>query len=785
MASSGLAQRCWEDADAQPQNTRLPHRLLPPQQPQHRRLLGTPVLPAVLLLNYLRVATAIAACLLLLPSPPATASVAQKKHLALDQYHKALQLREALNGAPENERSADDYETVIEAFRKVYHVAPTSTRADSSVLAVAELLTEKARLEDDDKGFEAAIGQYEFLCREYPGSRYRFDALLSIAQIYRDDLGDDDAARASFDDFLKRYPNHPLAENAKAALKEMDQEKKEQVTATREQERGNKPQVSQNKSPNDSSSRSGTPVAVKTAEKHQGVSLVTSIRFWSTPDYTRIAIDLGDEIKYEAGRVPSPDRIFFDLQDSRLASELIGKSYDIDDGLLKKIRVAQYKANVARVVLEVDTLAEYSAFLLPNPYRLIIDVHGRKPAARVETAKVQPSLEDKLPGTAAKITQVSATNEDEPNPPKAPTKASTASGRRTERGTITPAKTAALPPRTEVPLESRDLDLTEIATLSEDPQQIKATSRPTSGPVVENVAKRESKKISDRSDSAPSSDQIVTKNTRKKGNTKSAAVVPAGHEAAPTADGDFSLVRALGLKIGKIVVDAGHGGHDTGTIGPNGLLEKDLVLDVALRLGKLLEQKLGADVVYTRDDDTFIPLETRTAIANQNQADLFISIHANSSPDPSARGVETYYLNFTRNADALEVAARENAVSETSVHDLQDLVKKIALKDKIDESREFAADVQRSLYAGESSKSPGVKNRGVKKAPFIVLIGANMPSILAEISFVSNPTDARKLRTPEYRQKIAESLYRGVTRYAQGLSGIKVASAKTAVATGQ
>ena len=148
------------------------------------------------------------------------------------------------------------------------------------------------------------------------------------------------------------------------------------------------------------------------------------------------------------------------------------------------------------------------------------------------------------------------------------------------------------------------------------------------------------------------------------------------------------------------MVDAGHGGHDTGTIGPDGLMEKDLVLDVALRLGRLLETRLGADVIYTRDDDTFIPLETRTAIANEHQADLFISIHANSSSDPSARGVETYYLNFTSNADALEVAARENAVSQKSIFELQDLVKKITLKDKIDESRELATDVQQSLYTG-------------------------------------------------------------------------------------
>ncbi|HYT22968.1 MAG TPA: N-acetylmuramoyl-L-alanine amidase, partial [Candidatus Polarisedimenticolia bacterium] len=242
------------------------------------------------------------------------------------------------------------------------------------------------------------------------------------------------------------------------------------------------------------------------------------------------------------------------------------------------------------------------------------------------------------------------------------------------------------------------------------------------------------------------------------------------------ASGDRSLIRALGLKFGKIVIDPGHGGHDTGTIGPHRLLEKELVLEVSRRLGKMLETRLGAEVVYTRKDDTFIPLETRTAIANQEQADLFVSIHANASDDPDARGVETYYLNFTSSKDALEVAARENAVSEKSIHELQDLVKKIALKEKIEESREFASDVQRALHSGLAAKSPGIRDRGVRKAPFIVLIGANMPSILAEISFVSNPGDEHRLRTPEYRQRIAESLYRGISKYVSGLSGVKVAS---------
>ena len=251
--------------------------------------------------------------------------------------------------------------------------------------------------------------------------------------------------------------------------------------------------------------------------------------------------------------------------------------------------------------------------------------------------------------------------------------------------------------------------------------------------------------------------------------SETADLRPETREARPTAAGDRSLIRALGLKIGKIVIDAGHGGHDTGTIGPNGLLEKDVVLDVAKRLGRLLETRLGAEVIYTRQDDTFIPLETRTAIANRERADLFISVHANSSHDSDARGVETYYLNFTSSPEALEVAARENAVSEKSIHELQDLVKKIALKEKIEESREFAGDVQASLYGGLALNNAGIRNRGIKKAPFIVLIGANMPSILAEISFVSNPTDERKLETTEHRQRIAESLYRGVSKYVSGL----------------
>jgi len=267
--------------------------------------------------------------------------------------------------------------------------------------------------------------------------------------------------------------------------------------------------------------------------------------------------------------------------------------------------------------------------------------------------------------------------------------------------------------------------------------------------------------------------------SKAKGDTTKTAALEPSKEPKPTRDGQRSLSRALGLKISRIVIDPGHGGHDTGTIGPHGLMEKDLCLDVAQRLGRLIEEKLpGAEVIYTRKDDTFIPLEDRTAIANQASADLFISIHANSSRDHAARGVETYYLNFSTSEESMEVAARENARSQESMHDLEEIVKKIARNEKIEESKELASDIQEALTQRLQLASHSQKDRGVKKAPFIVLIGANMPSVLSEISFVSNPNDERLLRRGDQRQRIADGLYRGITNYLESLNSLSYNKAK-------
>jgi N-acetylmuramoyl-L-alanine amidase len=748
-----------------------------------------------------------------LSSPAVARTVKQKKQAARAQFEVAERLRDALLGTPEADRERRDYLKVIEAYRKVYYTAPSWAKADAAVLAVAELLDDQGRVLQDEKSYKDAIGQLAFLRREYPGSTHRVEALFTIAQIYRDDLKDNDEAQATFEDFLKHYPGSSLAPKARKELVELgDIEAKDPFRRKPRHKQASGPEpkvawaelaqarpkhneVSHSSAKSASTAKddddqpvgddqqvkaktdddSATPANVGT-EQNAALSTqtgqplgrlprLTSVRHWSTPDYVRVVIDLEQEVQYRAGRVPHPDRIFFDIYGVKLASDLVGKSFDVEAGFLRRIRVSQYKANMARVVLDVDDVAEYSAFLLPNPYRLIIDIHGKTPVSQQSqiASKADNNQDKKSTSREAEDSGENDVTVRHVAPAASrPSETAASALQHAADAQAGPAKSLpasttevakATPPK--VVADDDDADTTDTADAD------KTASKPTTGPTYEAVAPRQSSRVKKKKTS-PANENSEPAST--------------AHVAAPTANGERSLIRALGLKIGKIVVDAGHGGHDTGTVGPNGLQEKDLVLDVALRLGKLLEKKLGAEVVYTRDDDTFIPLETRTAIANKEQADLFISVHANSSSDSAARGVETYYLNFTSSRDALETAARENAVSEKSIHELQDLVKKIALKEKIQESREFAADVQKSLYNGLNAKNPGLKNRGVKKAPFIVLIGANMPSILAEISFVSNPSDERKLKTGAYRQRIAESLYKGIANYVNGLSGVKVAS---------
>jgi len=448
------------------------------------------------------------------------------------------------------------------------------------------------------------------------------------------------------------------------------------------------------------------------------VVAVDNVRFWEAQNSVRVIVELGGEITFKQGDAKNPARVFVDISPAKLNSLLIGKQWSVESDLLQTIRVGQYDASTVRVVLHLGNVGKVTSFTLRDPDRLIIDV--------LATEVVAPPATPAAPTTGTTKSPIGTITANVPPQPK-PASSTSAT-------TTTPPVTPALATVTPVP----------VTPTSATPAPVTPT------PVPSDAA-------------APSAPSAAGK--------KSTDAEVKTITAAKTS-GTPSLVRSLGLKLSRVVIDAGHGGHDTGSVGPAGYAEKELVLDVAKRLKQLIETEIGAEVVMTRTDDSFVPLEARTALANDQQADLFISIHANSSRVKSVRGVETYFLSFTSSREALETASRENAASQRSIHELQDLVKKIMLQDKVDESRQLAQHVARAMAARKGS---GV-DRGVKQAPFVVLIGANMPSILAEICFISNPQDEKQLRNAPNRQAIAESLLEGVKSYAESLSGTKTAT---------
>jgi len=464
---------------------------------------------------------------------------------------------------------------------------------------------------------------------------------------------------------------------------------------------------------------------------------VTAIRHWSLADVTRVSVEVTGSFEYKTDRLHDPERVFYDLHNVRPRAEM-RRPYaeQINDKFVQRIRVAETQPGVTRIVLDLLGSAEATASTLTGPDRLMIEVRGAPGTAPPEKPPALP------PPSSSSLPAALAGKPEAPKP-EAP-----------QPDLMAQAK----PPVKEVEPAAAEPATGQLAK-PEGPEKMAA------GP-----------DLSKPGNSAPELPFPPS----------ATPVAPprfggdVGKAARPTSGGDTSLVRALGLKVGRVVIDPGHGGHDTGTSGAKGLEEKELVLDVSKRVGKLIEERMGAEVVYTRTDDTFVPLEGRTALANDRHADLFLSIHANSSPLTRISGVEVYYLNFTDVKDALDVASRENASSQKSIFELRDIIQRITLHDKAEESREFAGRLQSSLYAFEAKSFPNTRNRGVKKAPFVVLIGATMPSVLCEIGFLSNPREESLLKKADYRQKLAEALFRGVSRYADGLSHFQVADAADA-----
>ena len=633
-------------------------------------------------------------------SAPSARAQTSRHAQAKTQYAKAQQLLESLDAEPQDSRTLAEYKKVVAAYRRVYLLTASAPETTLALHAVAQLYHDMG--DDFDRMYyQSSLVTYKFLVSQYPANKFRSDALFQIGKIEKDNLDEKTEAKNAFTQYLQRFPHSEQASDARKELRELAAAPSKAAADDSGAETSSRAASSETAA--DRPVTRNIPVSepeyvseeTPDAAKNGDPSSVTAIRTWNADDYTRVVVDLNGAVKYQSARIKNPDRIYFDLYKAQLGHSLTDKELAVQNGFLKRVRVAQNKTGVVRLVLDVRSIEGYSAFLLPNPYRLVIDVHG---------AVTDASAKKPAAGEAAPVRLAGDT-------------------------------TATLPAPLHAATEKVEVPGTQDAE--------------SGGPNVTRVDPGHSNRPA-----------------------RTYTAIPL-HADSPTRDGSRSLTRALGLKIDRIVIDPGHGGYDTGTIGPHGVLEKNVCLDVALRLGKLIHEKLpGAQVIYTRKTDVFVPLEERTAIANQADADLFISIHANSSHDEAARGIETYYLNFTSSPDALETASRENALSDSSIHELQGLIKKIARNDKIEESRELATDIQNSLTGKLRQVSTAERNRGVKKAPFVVLIGANMPSVLSEISFLSNPTDERMLERPAQRERIAQGIFRGVENYLSSLNSL-------------
>jgi N-acetylmuramoyl-L-alanine amidase len=575
----------------------------------------------------------------------------------------------------------------------------------------------------------ALVGAYEDISKLFPGSDYADNALWQGARLSADafwefgDAVDRSTALRLFTRLTTRFPASTFARQVPEHTKRLNDAKAN-------------PPASQS-TDFAQASATPTPPAIPARPAATGTASLTAIRRDVLPEALRITLELGREVTFYDERIDGPPRVFIDLQNTRAVDTLKDSVIPFADDVVKQVRIGRQADARTRVVLDLRGAGRYSVYTLYDPYRIVVDFerqgtgsdaivarNGGRGAAPLRAGGPSTKPADAAAPARARTTPVS--------------QAKIAS---TSDSTIAPTTEVALTPTSE----------TGIAPTPEErpiaPTVTAAIAPATPPPVV----------------------PLETAST----------VPPPAAPLPPSANrnGSFSLSRQLGLGIAKIVIDAGHGGHDPGAQA-RGITEAELTLDIALRLEKLLSKEAGVEVVLTRRTDTFISLEERTAIANRVGADLFLSIHSNASSAATARGIETYFLNFAPNPEAEAVAARENAGGSRNMRSLPEIVRAIALNNKIDESRDFASIVQNAMYTQMRKSNKELRNLGVKQAPFMVLIGATMPSILAEVSFITNRQDALLLKTDKYRQQIAEALYNGVLKYQQSLKRVPAIATK-------
>ncbi|HTU50434.1 MAG TPA: N-acetylmuramoyl-L-alanine amidase, partial [Acidobacteriaceae bacterium] len=574
-----------------------------------------------------------------------------------------------MESVPDSDRTRLQYERALDAYRAVYHGDPASPDAARSIAAVADLLASEGLCFRDAKLLHDAVAQWEFLRRQYPTSSLRQRALFEEAQIQQYDLQDRAAARKSYRLFLAKYPHDALAEQARAGL-----EGNPIAEASVAHERVVK-------------QTADTPTGTPLAPIRQAPAQQTGIR----PSQPSRVIWVDNDPDSKPAR-PSPETMT--AAKSATAAKTASEAEAIpSSAVLKDVRYWDENGST-RLAIDLSDAVPYHTYSNQSGRQITIVFFGARSAATLLGHAILASHDENL---------------------------------RSMRVSMLTTNQATLVLMMKRPVSFNSFALSNPSRLIVDLQPAMTTDfAQADAPPLRNLTEAAAPPIQHPPTPAPravaSQIPIATppapslKPPEAAKRTLLTPPSPTYPLGSPT-NVQPSMARILGLRVRRIVIDAGHGGHDSGTIGPGGIEEKDVALDVALRLGHLLQQRLGAEVIYTRRTDKFVPLEERTAIANAAHADLFLSIHANSSSDPDVRGVETYFLNFTTSPDAMAVASRENADSNRSVYDLSDLVRKIALSDKIDESREFAGDVQQQLYDGLLPGNAGLKNRGVKQAP--------------------------------------------------------------------
>ncbi len=526
------------------------------------------------------------------------------------------------------------WESLIKEFDAIARNHPRSKRADDALYLAGGLYSSLYNYSGWSIDLQQSAKRYKALLKNYHQSRLADDALYNLGTISLK-LNDQYRAREYWQRLLKEYPESDMQRRTRSQLKELDSAKK--VVISRIPHKKARVKKSQYRKAAKRKPVSGKSRYAK--KSHRGKTRILDLRHWSSPTYTRVVIDLDREAEFTKGILKDKHNskqtksIYLNLKNSVIPE--VSREIAINDGILQRVKIAQFNDHTVRAVIHVGKIDHYKIFGLSNPPRIVIDVIGGD---------------------------------------------------------------------------------------------------------YRHAGKRAVRK--------PSGSKYTKKNN------------------------SLSLAQQLGLGVGTIVIDAGHGGKDPGALSPGGGREKDVVLDIAKRLRTILRKRLKFKVITTRDTDRFIPLEERTGIANTKKADLFISIHANASHNRKARGVSTYFLNLSTDKQAMELAAFENSTSTKNIGQLQSILNDLMKNSKIKESSRLAGCVQGALVGRLRKSYSKVRDLGVKQAPFYVLIGAQMPSILVEVSFISNKMESQRLALPVYRQKIAEGLADGVQKY---ISEIKLA----------